>query len=49
VDEVMTTLAQGFADEHRRLEEQMNELASTENLRMAVQRYRSFFQRLLSF
>ena len=48
VAEVMKTLAQSFADERRQLEAQMNETASTENLRVALQRYRSFFQRLLS-
>jgi hypothetical protein len=49
VAEVMQSLAQSFADERRQLEAQMkNESASTENLRVALQRYRSFFQRLLS-
>jgi hypothetical protein len=49
VAEVMKTLAQSFADERRQLEAQMHsESASTENLRVALQRYRSFFQRLLS-
>ena len=48
VAEVMKSLAQSFADERRQLEAQMKETASTENLRMALQRYRSFFQRLLS-
>jgi hypothetical protein len=48
VAEVMQSLAQSFADERRQLEAQMNETASTENLRVALQRYRSFFQRLLS-
>ena len=49
VAEVMKSLAQSFADERRQLEAQMtSESASTENLRVALQRYRSFFQRLLS-
>jgi hypothetical protein len=40
----------GFADERRRLEEQWDggEDVSTEDLRMALQRYRAFFGRLLS-
>jgi len=49
VAEVMKSLAQSFADERSRLEAQMHgEQASTENLRVALQHYRSFFQRLLS-
>jgi hypothetical protein len=49
VAQVMKSLAQSFADERRQLEAQMHdERASTENLRIALQRYRSFFQRLLS-
>jgi hypothetical protein len=49
VAEVMKSLAQSFADERRQLEAQMtSESTSTENLRVALQRYRSFFQRLLS-
>ena len=49
VAQVMKSLAQSFADERRQLEAQMHdESASTENLRVALQRYRSFFQRLLS-
>jgi hypothetical protein len=48
VAQVMQSLAQSFAQERRQLESQMNETASTENLRVALQRYRSFFQRLLS-
>jgi hypothetical protein len=48
VAQVMKSLAQSFADERWQLEAQMNETASTENLRVALQRYRSFFQRLLS-
>jgi hypothetical protein len=49
VAEVMKSLAQTFANERQQLEAQMNsDSASTENLRVALQRYRSFFQRLLS-
>jgi hypothetical protein len=49
VAEVMKSLAQSFADERRQLEAQMtSENTSTENLRVALQRYRSFFHRLLS-
>ena len=48
VAEVMKSLAQTFADERRQLEAQMSETASTEHLRVTLQRYRSFFQRLLS-
>jgi hypothetical protein len=48
VAQTMQSLAKSFADERARLEAQMDETASTENLRVALQRYRSFFQRLLS-
>jgi hypothetical protein len=48
VAQVMNSLTQGFADERRRLEAEMNDTASTENLRVTLQHYRSFFQRLLS-
>lgn len=48
VTQVMQSLAQSFAAERQQLEAQMNQTASTENLRVALQRYRSFFQRLLS-
>lgn len=48
VAQVMKSLAQSFADERRQLEAQMKDGASTENLRVALQRYRSFFQRLLT-
>jgi hypothetical protein len=49
VAEVMQSLAQRFADERTQLEAQMkSESASTESLRVALQRYRSFLQRLLS-
>ena len=50
VAEVMKRLAEGFADERTRLEQQWGrgEDVSTEDLRVALQRYRGFFQRLLS-
>jgi hypothetical protein len=46
----MQQLADGFARERERLEGQWSrgEDVSTEDLRVALQRYRSFFQRLLS-
>ncbi len=50
VAEVMKRLAEGFATERERLEGQWGrgEDISTEDLRVALQRYRSFFQRLLA-
>ncbi len=50
VAQVMQTLARSFSDERSRLEGQVDptEQASTEDLRIALRRYRSFFQRLLS-
>jgi len=47
---VMQRLAESFASERERLEAQWGrgEDISTEDLRIALQRYRSFFQRLLS-
>ncbi len=50
VAQVMRSLAQNFAHERSRLEAQMSEgrQASTEDLRVALRRYRSFFERLLS-
>jgi hypothetical protein len=47
---VMQRLAESFAQERERLESQWGrgEDISTEDLRVALQRYRSFFQRLLS-
>lgn len=46
----MKRLAEIFADERARLEAQLDhdESVSTENLRLALRRYRSFFGRLLS-
>jgi hypothetical protein len=50
VANVMQQLADGFARERENLEGQWSrgEDVSTEDLRVALQRYRSFFQRLLS-
>jgi len=50
VAELMGRLAEGFAGERRRLEGQWEESdkVSTEDLRLAMRRYRSFFERLLS-
>ncbi len=47
---LMQQLAEGFAKERERLEAQWDrgEDISTEDLRVALQRYRTFFQRLLS-
>jgi hypothetical protein len=49
VAELMQRLAKMFADERSRLESQLSrdDSLSTEDLRVALQRYRSFFQRLL--
>ncbi|HZC04355.1 MAG TPA: hypothetical protein VE338_01835 [Ktedonobacterales bacterium] len=50
VAEVMQQLAETFAQERTRLERQWEQSGdvSTEDLRLALQRYRSFFQRLQS-
>ena len=50
VANVMRQLAENFAQERERLEAQWarGEDISTEDLRVALQRYRSFFRRLLS-
>lgn len=47
---VMKRMAEGFAQAREQLEGQWSrgEDVSTEDLRVALQRYRSFFQRLLS-
>ena len=47
---VMQRLAEGFAGERAALEKQWDsgESASTEDLRIALQRYRAFFDRLLN-
>jgi hypothetical protein len=51
VAEVMKNLAASFAAERERFEQQMGSAdgsSSTEHMRVAVRRYRSFFERLLS-
>ena len=50
VNDVMERLTQTFTDERSSLESQWSEGkdASTEDLRVAMQRYRSFFARLLA-
>lgn len=50
VAELMKRLAEAFANERERLESQWekNAQVSTEDLRLAMRRYRSFFERLLS-
>jgi hypothetical protein len=50
VAEMMKQLAEVFADERSKLEEQWSrgDDISTEDLRQALRRYRSFFDRLLS-
>jgi hypothetical protein len=50
VAQVMKSLAESFAAERSRLEQQIKSDGggSTENLRVALRQYRSFFQRLLS-
>lgn len=49
VAQVMKSLAESFSSERARLEGQLErpDEASTENLRVALRRYRSFFERLL--
>jgi hypothetical protein len=50
VAEVMKRLAEVFANERRQLESawERSDKISTEDLRIAMRRYRSFFERLLS-
>lgn len=50
VAEVMKSLAESFAHERERLEDELSRTgeASTEALRIGLRRYRSFFERLLS-
>jgi len=50
VAQVMKCLAETFSAERVQLEDQLDQTdeTSTENLRVALRRYRSFFQRLLS-
>jgi hypothetical protein len=47
---VMQSLAESFAHERKRLEDELSQTgeASTETLRLGLRRYRSFFERLLS-
>jgi hypothetical protein len=50
VAKLMQQLAQSFSDQRKNLESQWDqaEKISTEDLRLALRRYRSFFERLLS-
>ena len=50
VAQVMKSLAETFSNERAKLEAQVDQTdkASTENLRLGLRRYRSFFDRLLS-
>jgi hypothetical protein len=50
VDEVIQSITRSFAQRRTTMENQWNsgENASTEDLRLAIKRYRSFFDRLLS-
>ena len=50
VAELLQDLAQGFADARSRLEDQWSKSGdvSTEDLRLTLQRYRSFFERVLN-
>jgi hypothetical protein len=50
VADVVTKLSAGFSEARSRLEEQWDrgEDVSTEDLRIALKRYREFFERLLA-
>lgn len=50
VENVMNSITETFSKERSYLEDQWNQgtNASTEDLRLAIQRYRSFFNRLLT-
>jgi hypothetical protein len=50
VAQVLRTLAESFAEQRSDIEDGLggDEQGNTENMRIALQRYRSFFQRLLS-
>ncbi|HEY6483361.1 MAG TPA: hypothetical protein VIY54_07525 [Steroidobacteraceae bacterium] len=50
VAQVMQNLAESFAHERQKLEGQLGQTgeAATETLRVALRRYRSFFERLLA-
>ena len=49
VEETIQRLTDGFANERRKVEQQwaVGDQVSTEDLRLALRRYRSFFERLL--
>ena len=48
VAQVIKSLAETFSNQRSALEGDQADQASTENLRLALRRYRSFFERLLS-
>jgi hypothetical protein len=50
VAQVIKSLAESFSDQRSSLEGELNQTdrSSTENLRLALRRYRSFFERLLA-
>jgi hypothetical protein len=50
VAQVIKSLTETFSNQRSQLESELNQTdqASTENLRLAFRRYRSFFERLLS-
>lgn len=50
VAQVITSLAEIFSSQRSQLENELNhtDQSSTENLRLALRRYRSFFERLLA-
>lgn len=48
VAQVIQSLAETFSEQRAQLEVSQTEQSSTENLRLALRRYRSFFERLLS-
>lgn len=48
VAQVIKSLAETFSGQRAALEDDRADQASTENLRLALRRYRSFFERLLS-
>jgi hypothetical protein len=45
---MIQSLAETFSGQRAALEDDRTDQASTENLRLALRRYRSFFERLLS-
>jgi len=48
VAQMIKSLAHSVANERARMDAQLHEAGTTENLRVALQRYRAFFQRLLT-